>query len=242
MQRRIHWLDDHDETLFPPPEQALTQPNGLVAIGGTLSERRLLAAYRRGIFPWYEEDQPVLWWSPDPRGVLFPESLRVPRSLRKRIRNSGFHVTMDTAFEDVITACAAPRGREAGTWITKDMHDAYCHLHDRGLAHSVEIRHHFRLVGGLYGVSLGRAFFGESMFSREPDASKIALVYLTRQLQRWGFHFLDCQILSPHLQGMGAEERPRSRFLADLHAALQADELPGPWQFDPGFSPLESSP
>lgn len=242
MQRRIHWLDDFEETLFPPPEQALTQPNGLVAIGGSLSERRLLAAYRRGIFPWYEEGQPVLWWSPDPRGVLFPEHLRVRRSLRKRMRSSGFSVTLDTAFEEVITACAAPRGTDTGTWITKDMHDAYCHLHECGLAHSVEVWHHFRLVGGLYGVSLGHAFFGESMFSRERDASKIALVHLSRQLQNWGFDFLDCQILSPHLASLGAMERPRRSFLADLEAALAHPDRPGPWSFDQDFTPLPEAP
>ncbi|SEO51281.1 leucyl/phenylalanyl-tRNA--protein transferase [Aquisalimonas asiatica] len=232
MQRRIHWLDDAEETEFPSPHLALTRPNGLVAIGGNLSERRLLAAYRRGIFPWFEDDQPALWWSPDPRGVLYPDSLHVGRSLRKRLRNSGFSVTLDTAFVDVITACAAPRGLETGTWITQDMHDAYCHLHERGIAHSVEVWHHMRLVGGLYGVSLGRAFFGESMFSRSPDASKIALVMLTRQLQRWGFHFLDCQIMSPHLATLGAVEQPRARFLDELADALEYPDRRGPWEFD----------
>ena len=238
MQQRIDWLDDHDETLFPPPEQALTEPNGLVAIGGRLSERRLIAAYRRGIFPWYEEDQPVLWWSPDPRGLLFPEALRVHRSLRKRLRRGGFQVSMDTHFDDVIAACAAPRGRVHGTWITGDMYDAYCHLHERGVAHSVEVWQNFRLVGGLYGVSLGAAFFGESMFSRQPDASKIALVYLTRQLQRWGFHFLDCQILSDHLAFMGGDAYPRQDFLVWLEQALGEPDRLGPWRLDQDFSPL----
>ena len=238
MQRRVHWLDDSDETLFPSPDQALTRPNGLVAIGGALSERRLLAAYSRGIFPWYEEGQPVLWWSPDPRGVLFPEELHVSRSLRKRIRKMDVQVTLDHAFEDVITACAAPRGHETGTWITQDMHDAYCLLHERGLGHSVEIWHNFRLVGGLYGIALGRAFFGESMFSRLPDGSKIALVYLTRQLARWGYRFLDCQILSPHLESMGARDVPRPAFLRELQDAVQLPCTPGQWQFDPDFDPL----
>lgn len=232
MQRRIHWLDDAEETEFPSPHLALTRPNGLIAIGGSLSERRLLAAYRRGIFPWFEEDQPALWWSPDPRGVLYPESLHVSRSLRRRLRKSDFGVTLDTAFEDVITACAAPRGRETGTWITKDMHDAYCQLHERGVAHSVEVWHRMRLVGGVYGVSLGRAFFGESMFSRVTDASKVALVMLTRQLQSWGFHFIDCQILSPHLATLGAVDRPRAVFLDELDRALDFPDRPGPWQFD----------
>ncbi|MFV8833881.1 leucyl/phenylalanyl-tRNA--protein transferase [Aquisalimonas sp.] len=232
MQRRIHWLDDAEETEFPSPHLALTRPNGLVAIGGSLSERRLLAAYQRGIFPWFEEDQPVLWWSPDPRGVLYPDALHVGRSLRKRLRNSDFELSLDTAFEAVITACAAPRGQETGTWITKDMHDAYCHLHERGIAHSVEVWHRMRLVGGLYGVSLGRAFFGESMFSRATDASKFALVTLTRQLQHWGFHFVDCQIISPHLARLGAVERPRALFLDDLERALDYPDHPGTWRFD----------
>lgn len=232
MQRRIHWLDDAEETEFPSPHLALSRPNGLVAIGGNLSKRRLLAAYSRGIFPWFEEDQPALWWSPDPRGVLYPDALHVSRSLRKRLRNGGFEITLDNAFEDVITACAAPRGRETGTWITKDMHDAYCHLHERGIAHSVEVWQHMRLVGGLYGVSLGHAFFGESMFSRATDASKVALVMLARQLQAWGFHFIDCQILSPHLATLGAVERPRALFLDELERALTHPDVPGPWRFD----------
>ncbi|WP_290652832.1 leucyl/phenylalanyl-tRNA--protein transferase [Aquisalimonas sp.] len=238
MQRRIHWLDDGDETLFPSPDQALTRPNGLVAIGGNLSERRLLAAYRRGIFPWFEEDQPVLWWSPDPRAILVPDAVHVGRSLRKRLRKAGFEVTLDTAFDDVITACAAPRGGETGTWITKDMHDAYCHLHDRGFAHSVEVWHHLRLVGGLYGVALGRAFFGESMFSRAPDASKVGLIHLAGQLSRWGFHVLDCQILSPHLAALGARECSRAQFLEGLDAALAYPDRQGHWRFDADFTPL----
>ena len=242
MQRRIQWLDEGDETAFPSPRLALNRPNGLVAIGGTLSRRRLVAAYRQGIFPWFEADQPVLWWSPDPRGVLLPEQVRVRRSLRKRLRNGGFEVTLDTAFDAVITACAAPRAGDLGTWITKDMHDAYSDLHEHGLAHSVEVWQHMRLVGGLYGVSLGRAFFGESMFSRVDDASKVALVCLSRQLRAWGFHFIDCQINSPHLASMGAVDWPRERFLDALEGALAYPDRHGPWQFDPDIARPTGAP
>lgn len=210
MHSRPYWLEpDSPPEDFPSVEFALIEPNGLLAVGGDLSPERLLAAYRRGIFPWYSEGQPILWWSPAPRAVLFPERIRVSRSLRKVVRRGLFQVSIDTAFREVVAACAAPRDAEGGTWITPRMQEAYVHLHRLGWAHSVECRHEGRLVGGLYGVALGRVFFGESMFSRMNDASKVALEYLTRM----DYRLIDCQLPSPHLARMGAIELPRGQFL-----------------------------
>lgn len=240
-QQRLFWLNNDDRLHFPPVEAALSQPNGLVAVGGDLSPERLVSAYRQGIFPWFEEDQPILWWSPDPRALLFPDRLRVTRSLAKRIRNGGFTVTLDQAFKHVIDACAAPRRQSAGTWITEGMLSAYGRLHERDLAHSVEVWDGEDLVGGLYGVSLGGAFFGESMFSRRADASKIALVWLVRQLEAWGAHFIDCQVGSSHLATLGAVEIPRARFIEQLGEALTVPQRHGPWRFDHGFNPLRRS-
>ena len=199
---------------FPPVEHALVDPNGLLALGGDLSPTRLLAAYRRGVFPWYSQGQPILWWSPDPRAVFYPEAVRVSRSLSKLLRQGRFEVRVDTAFDAVVRACAAPRARQEGTWITDEMADAYGMLHRRGAAHSVEVWRGGKLVGGLYGVALGEVFFGESMFSRERDASKVALVALARL----GFRLIDAQVPSEHLARMGAVEIPRARFLSHLAA------------------------
>jgi leucyl/phenylalanyl-tRNA--protein transferase len=216
---------------FPPVEQA--SPEGLLAVGGDLRPKRLLEAYRHGIFPWYEEDQPILWWSPDPRAVLFPDKLHIPRSLDKTIRRGHFTVTLDTCFRDVMIECAGPRPQypEGGTWITPAMIEAYTRLHDLGHAHSIETWQEGNLVGGLYGVAIGGAFFGESMFSRATDASKVALVSLVRQLRAWGFQIFDCQQASPHVMRLGAEEIPRRVFIEHLARAVELPNLRGKWQF-----------
>jgi leucyl/phenylalanyl-tRNA--protein transferase len=238
---------------FPPVE--LASPEGLLAVGGDLRAERLLEAYRHGIFPWYNPGQPILWWSPDPRAVLFPANLKVARSLRKTLRRKEFDVTLDTAFREVIRHCALPRctgkykcrerqdaesdrpGNSAGgTWITPEMIEAYAVLHDRGLAHSVESWREGKLVGGLYGVAMGNTFFGESMFSRETDASKVAFVHLVRQLERWGYAFIDCQISSAHLFSLGAEEIRRHDFMTRLQQALKQPERSGRWRFDPDLT------
>lgn len=217
---------------FPPVEEST--PEGLLAVGGDLKPERLLEAYRHGIFPWYEEDQPILWWSPDPRAVLFPDKLHVPRSLDKTIRRGHFTVTLDTCFRDVMIQCAGPRPQypEGGTWITPAMIEAYTKLHELGHAHSIETWQEGKLVGGLYGVAIGGAFFGESMFSRTTDASKVALVSLVRQLRAWGFQLFDCQQASPHVMRLGAEEIPRRLFIEHLNAALTIPDRRGRWQFD----------
>jgi leucyl/phenylalanyl-tRNA--protein transferase len=221
---------------FPPVE--LASPEGLLAVGGDLRAERLLEAYRHGIFPWYNPGQPVLWWSPDPRAVLFPAKLKVARSLRKTLRRKKFDVVLDTAFRDVMQHCALPRpGNPAGgTWITPEMIEAYGVLHDRGLAHSVESWREGKLVGGLYGVAMGSAFFGESMFNRETDASKVAFVHLVRQLERWGYAFIDCQISSTHLFSLGAEEIRRHDFMTRLEQALKQPDRPGRWRFEPDLT------
>ena len=218
-------------TFFPPVETALAEPNGLLAMGGDLSVGRLLDAYRHGIFPWFNLGEPILWWSPDPRMVLVPGEIRVTRSLAKRIRNSGFVVRLDTAFAEVMRACAAPR-EGAGTWISPAMIAAYTRLHQAGYAHSVETWHDGRLVGGLYGVAIGRMFYGESMFSREPDASKVALARLAQQLQRWDFGLIDCQMETAHLASLGARTMPRAAFTVRLAELVNLPHLPGPWRFD----------
>ena len=222
-------------TFFPPVETALREPNGLLAMGGDLSAERLLDAYRHGIFPWFNPGEPILWWSPDPRMVLEPGEVRVTRSLAKRIRNGGFEVRVDTSFAEVMRACAAPR-RDAqggsGTWISSEMVAAYTRLFDTGYAHSVETWREGCLVGGLYGVAIGRMFYGESMFSREPDASKVALVGLARQLQRWDFGLIDCQMETPHLASLGAHTLPRAAFTSRLAELVNLPHRPGPWRFD----------
>jgi len=217
---------------FPPVETALADPNGLLAMGGDLSVARLLDAYRHGIFPWFNPGEPILWWSPDPRMVLVPGEIRVTRSLAKRMRNAGFELRVDTAFIDVMRACAEPRDGEPGTWISSAMVAAYTRLHQGGYAHSIETWRDGRLVGGLYGVAIGRMFYGESMFSREPDASKVALARLARQLQQWEFGLIDCQMETAHLASMGARTMPRAAFTARLAELVNLPHLCGPWRFD----------
>jgi leucyl/phenylalanyl-tRNA--protein transferase len=226
----IPWLGPRDP--FPPIERALRRPNGLLAAGRTLAVPTLLEAYSRGIFPWFNEDEPILWWSPDPRMVLRPGALHVSASLRKRLRKDGYVVRADTAFEDVMVGCAAPRPGQPGTWITARMVAAYVKLHEAGHAHSVETWIDGVLVGGLYGVAVGRAFFGESMFATRTDASKIAFVHLVRQLARWGFGLVDCQMKTAHLASLGATEIPRPDFLAEIASLVTEPGLPGPWTLD----------
>lgn len=204
---------NEDNLWFPAVAQALDEPNGLLAFGGDLRPERILAAYRRGIFPWYQDDQPILWWSPDPRAVLFPEQIHISRSMRKVLASNLFTVRMDTDFAGVMRGCAELTERRSGTWITGPMFDAYCKLHELGYAHSIEVWHDGELVGGLYGIALGAVFFGESMFSREKNASKIALIRLCQQLQHWGFAVIDCQVSNPHLHSMGANTIARSTFV-----------------------------
>ncbi|MCX7628248.1 MAG: leucyl/phenylalanyl-tRNA--protein transferase [Methylophilaceae bacterium] len=223
-----------DDTPFPPLHAALRDPNGLIAIGGTLSRARLLAAYRAGIFPWYSPGQPVFWWSPDPRMVLFPQELRISRSLAKRLRKPDYEVRFDTAFRAVIEACAeTPRPGQEGTWIVPEMVEAYCELHQAGYAHSVETWMGGTLAGGLYGVAIGGMFYGESMFHRATDASKIALVHLVRRLQSHGFGMIDCQMHTPHLARMGAREIPRVAFAARLAALIDLPHPPEKWHDTP---------
>jgi len=234
-----YWLDpDGPDTAFPDVELALKEPNGLLAIGGDLSTSRMLYAYGNGIFPWYGPGQPILWWSPDPRLVLLPEALRISRSLWKTLRQHAFTVTLDEAFGAVISHCAGPRDNANGTWITPEMTTAYLELHRQGYAHSVECWREHRLVGGLYGVSVGRIFFGESMFAHTSDASKVALAYLVRQLKRWDFPLIDCQVHTRHLASLGAAHLPRREFTRILHAACSLPPPPAPWRFDPDFAPF----
>lgn len=227
----MHWLTS-DPALFPPVERASTRPNGLLAAGGDLRPERLVAAYRRGIFPWYNPDEPPLWWSPDPRMVLFPAEFKLMRSLAKRIRRKDFEIRVDSAFGAVMAACAAPRDGQAGTWITPEVYAGYCGLHAAGLAHSVETWIDGELVGGLYGVALGRAFYGESMFMRRTDASKLALAHLVRQLTRWEFGVIDCQMNTNHLASLGAREISRADFVGRLADLVDLPGVPGPWCFD----------
>lgn len=227
--KTITWLapDDGIEW-FPPIDRALDDPPGLLAAGGDLSPGRLVAAYRRGIFPWYSQGQPVLWWCPDPRAVLFPAEFRRTRSLAQSERNRGFEVRFDTAFEAVIDACAAPRRNGPGTWITREMRAAYCELHALGRAHSVETWRAGQLVGGLYGVQLGGVFFGESMFSEERDASKVGLSALVRRALASGIELIDCQLASRHLGSLGGRSIPRRVFLAHLET-LAAPSVEDRW-------------
>ena len=227
----IPWLPP--EPVFPPVERALTEPNGLLAAGGDLSPERILAAYRQGIFPWFSPGEPILWWSPDPRMVLFPAELKVSRSLAKVLRNRPYEVRLDTAFAAVIGACAGtPRDGQHGTWITAEMQAAYGKLHELGYAHSVEVWMDGKLVGGLYGMALGRTFYGESMFSWRTDASKIALAHLCMHLQRQGFGIIDCQMETQHLASLGARPIPRSDFVALLRRTTATDFRAERWPTD----------
>jgi leucyl/phenylalanyl-tRNA---protein transferase len=224
----VRWLGPQDP--FPPVDAALTEPNGLLAMGRTLGVPTLLDAYARGIFPWFNKDEPVLWWSPDPRMILVPGELHVSRSLRRRVRRADFVVTADTAFETVMRECAAPRRDESGTWISDRMVRAYVRLYEAGFAHSIETWIDGQLAGGLYGVAIGRVFFGESMFARRTDASKIAFVSLVRQLERWEFGLIDCQMRTEHLASLGAREIRRQEFVRSVQALVARPCVPAPWR------------
>src|SRR5688572_8698373 len=227
MNKSITWLaPGGDREWFPPLDQALDEPEGLLAAGGDLCSERLLSAYRRGIFPWYSAGQPVLWWSPNPREVLVPREFKCSRSLAKTLRNRGFEVTFDREFAAVVSACAARREHSAGTWITPEMFAAYCRLHELGHAHSVEVRLQGQLVGGLYGVLIGRMFFGESMFSRERDASKVALARLVEKGIVAGVQLIDCQLPTPHLRSLGSKPVTRTEFSKLVAAATDGPDAP----------------
>lgn len=231
MSAGLRWLAPSDAPdAFPPASKALKEPNGLLAAGGDLSAARLLAAYPRGIFPWYEEGQPILWWSPNPRAVLWPAKLHVSRSLARTLRRNRFELTLDTAFDEVIAGCATPRRYGGGTWITAEMLAAYRELHRLGWAHSCEAWSGGELAGGIYGIAIGRVFFGESMFSRETDASKAAFVTLVEVLRERGFALLDCQVPSSHLVTLGAETLPRPQFLRRLDEYCDPPGEPGLWR------------
>ena len=220
-----------DKISFPPTY--LASKEGLLAVGGDLSQKRLLLAYHTGIFPWFSDDEPILWWSPDPRLVLYPEEIRVSKTLKKIIKKNMFHVTMDSAFVKVINQCAKIRlQNNQGTWIVKEMIDAYCKLHESGFAHSVEAWYQGELAGGLYGVSLGKCFFGESMFTRVNNASNIALVKLVEYLNALSFDMIDCQLTTEHLLRFGAKEIPRVSFLKQLKESLKAPTKKGKWCFE----------
>lgn len=241
--RNLHWINPLDpEYSFPDLDMAMQEPDGLLAAGGDLSPARLLKAYRLGIFPWFSEGQPILWWSPDPRMILLPDELKVSRSLAKTLRQERFKITFDQDFDAVIRQCAEPRPDADGTWITDDMIDAYNKLHQLGYAHSVEAWQDNRLVGGLYGVALGKVFFGESMFSHVTDASKAAFVHLVKMLKEKSYQLIDCQVQTAHLASLGAHEIPRQQFAAlldqycDTDATIQPTPLHIPqahsWQED----------
>ncbi len=230
MAGMIPWLQPDEPC--PAVDKALAEPNGLLAAGDSLAPERLVEAYRRGIFPWFNEGEPVLWWSPDPRMVLMPAEIRVTRSLAKTLRNRNYSVRADSAFREVMQACAEPRDANGGTWISDAMIAAYGALHDRGIAHSVEIWIDGTLAGGLYGVAIGRMFYGESMFTRAPDASKIALVHLARQLQRWNFGLIDCQMRTDHLARMGGREIPRADFVRKVCELVNYPPITGAWTLD----------
>lgn len=230
----LPWLEKH--TPFPSLDQAMRDPNGLLAAGGELTPERLLHAYQQGIFPWYNPGEPILWWSPDPRMVIYPEHFKVSRSLAKTLRKKSYEVRFDTAFTQVMQACAAPRAGHSGTWISSDMIAAYTHLHKLGFAHSVEVWDGDTLVGGLYGVALGRMYYGESMFSVVADGSKIALAHLSKQLARWQFGMIDCQMHTTHLASLGAELIPRDKFVSGLKELVNCAPVTH-WHFDPDLYP-----
>ena len=219
-------LGDAPDAPFPPPAQALQEPDGLLAWGGDLSPGRLLRAYARGIFPWYSEDDPILWWCPQQRCVIKTGAVHVSRRLHRQLRSGAWHVTADLAFGQVVSGCATAR---PSTWIIPEMIEAYEELHRLGFAHSIEVWDQETLIGGLYGVALGRMFFGESMYSARSNASKVVLVELCRVLEHWGFSWMDCQVPNPHLFRMGAERIERAEFLAGVRHRVSQYEEPGPW-------------
>ncbi len=229
-----------DETIFPPVH--LASGNGILAIGGDLSPDRLITAYSNGIFPWYLEGDPIIWWSPDPRFILFLEELRVSRSMMKVLRRETFRITYDHKFREVILSCQKLRRKQNGTWITDDMLEAYCTLHELGIAHSAEAWHEGKLVGGIYGVSLGRCFFGESMFSLLSNASKATLIDLVYKLKELKFEFLDCQVYTAHLESLGARYVSRDEFIGLLKSGLQHETLQGNWKCMPEFSKVSLPP
>jgi leucyl/phenylalanyl-tRNA--protein transferase len=226
----LPWLKTIDD--FPPVTQALSNPAGLLAAGGDLSAEWLVTAYSKGIFPWFNNDQPILWWSLDPRMVLFPQELRIPHSLKRVMRKRQYEIRVDTAFKQVMEGCSRPRAGQDGTWISPQMIAAYTELHRLGVAHSIETWINGELAGGLYGIALGRVFYGESMFTQVADASKIALVHLVRQLERWQFNVIDCQMNTAHLARFGAREIPRADFMQLLAQGIQAPAMALPWQLE----------
>lgn len=226
----IPWLDAKDP--FPHASAALTEPNGLLAAGADLSPIRLLTAYRHGIFPWFSPGEPILWWSPEPRMVLFPDEFRRSRSLARRLRRKDYEIRVDTAFEEVMRACAEPRSGQCGTWIVEGMIQAYLRLHELGHAHSFETWQDDRLVAGLYGVAIGRMFYGESMFTRVTDGSKLAFAHLVAQLKCWSFGMIDCQMETAHLASLGARPIARAEFLGGLDYLINLECVPGPWRLD----------
>lgn len=230
---RLHWLDPRNpHQHFPPVHLAMRDPDGLLAIGGDLSQVRLLRAYAQGIFPWYNPDEPILWWCPNPRAVLFPERIHVSRSYRKAVQKADYAVSFDRAFETVMEGCSAERMKSRGTWLGADMKRAYTDLFHSGYCHSLEVWRDGALIGGLYGIALGRVFYGESMFSLAENGSKIALYWLCQQLKAWNFALIDCQISSPHLLSLGTEELPRDDFLRLQRPAAADAGRVGAWQFD----------
>ncbi|MDD3329006.1 MAG: leucyl/phenylalanyl-tRNA--protein transferase [Zoogloea sp.] len=233
----IPWLDEAHGPAFPPTSRATRRPNGLLAAGGALTPDWLLAAYRRGIFPWFNDGEPILWWSPDPRMVVFPDQVRITRSLRKTLRNSAYEVRLDHDFAAVIRACAEPRDPGGGTWITPAIQAAYLRMHELGYAHCVETWIDGELAGGLYGIAIGRAFYGESMFSRRTDASKIAFAHLTRFLLQHDFRVLDCQMTTQHLNSLGGREIPREAFVRMLGELTREDRPPARWPQDGAQAP-----
>lgn len=230
---RLYWLDPADpHGRFPDPSLALEQPNGLLAMGGDLSAQRLRRAYAEGIFPWYNPEESILWWSPDPRAVFRTDRIHVSRRFARSLRKADYAVTLDRDFSGVLAGCASARKRNPGTWLGAEMRAAYHRLFQSGDAHSVEVWREGRLIGGMYGVAMGRVFFGESMFSTEENASKIALVWLTRQLLDWGFPLIDGQVGSPHLYRMGAVDMPRSEFIAEVRRLRNQSSPATPWRFE----------
>jgi leucyl/phenylalanyl-tRNA--protein transferase len=226
----LHWLKAGEA--FPAVETALSEPNGLLCAGLDLSPERILDAYRQGIFPWFNSGEPVLWWSPDPRMVLVPAELKISRSLRQCMKRGDYEIRVDSCFREVMSACAAPRKGQAGSWINRPMLEAYTRLHAMGYAHCVETWIDGELAGGLYGIAIGRMFYGESMFSRKTDASKLALAHLCRQLDAWDFGLVDCQMETAHLASMGARPIPRKVFLREVKRLIKLQPVSSPWCFE----------
>lgn len=240
--RQVLCLDRHPNVAFPPADSALSNLNGLIAIGGDLHPDRLEQAYRHGIFPWYQAGERIQWWSPDPRSITVPGQIRLTKNLRRLIRQNRFEITLDRAFREVVLACAAPRRNSGGTWLSTELIDAYCLLHERGQAHSVEVWQDEQLVGGQFGVSFGAAFFGESMFSRISNASKISFVHLAEQLRRWNYQLIDGQYPNAFMTSLGAITISRQEYLQRLAAALADSGRLAPWHFDEDLDPLATTP